>query len=253
MVITTHWTSPRLDFVDSLSPGVVHVWQAPLDDSPDRASRFQLYLSDDERERANRYRSPQPQFQFVITRSILRILLSRYLRIPSTHIHFEVQSQGKLILARPSPSPVQFNVSHTRGMALIALTLQHAVGIDVERIDRAIQDRDIAERYFSAREAEHLASMPAPERPYHFFSYWTCKEAYLKMLGRGMAEGLAHCEITYDPELSAARIINLDQPNRGEDCSLYRMTVGPEHIGAVAIASSSMQVSYWKWEDSSLF
>ncbi len=249
MAITTHWTSPPLDLLNSLSPGVVHVWRALLDDSTARASRFCLHLSDDERERADRCRSPQPQFQFVITRSILRILLGRYLGIPSTQIHFETQPQGKLILVQRSAAPIQFNVSHTRGMALIALTLQHAVGIDVERIDRAIQDCDIAERYFSARESKHLASLPALDRPHQFFSYWTCKEAFLKMQGRGIAEGLAHCEMTFDSELSAVGITNLDQPNQGEECSLYRMKIGAEHVGAIAIATSSTQISYWNWED----
>lgn len=249
MAVTTHWASPPQDLLKSLIPGAVHVWRVPLDDSPERASRFRLHLSDDERGRADRCRTPHPQYQFVITRSILRILLSRYLGILPTQIHFETQPQGKLILVKPSSFPIQFNVSHTRGMALIALTLQHAVGIDVERIDRAIQDRDIAERYFSTRESEHLASLPAPERPLQFFSYWTCKEAYLKMQGRGIAEGLAHCEMTFDSEQSEVRLLSLGQQHPEEDCLLYRMTVGSEHVGAVAIASSSTQVSYWNWED----
>ncbi len=249
MSITTHWASPPLDLRDSLTTEVVHIWRALLDDSPERASRFRLHLSDDERDRADRCRTPHPQYQFVITRSILRILLSRYLGILPTQIHFKAQPQGKLILVEPSSIPIQFNVSHTRGMALIALTLQHAVGIDVERIDRAIQNRDIAERYFSKRESEHLASLPERERPHQFFSYWTCKEAYLKMQGRGIAEGLAHCEMIFDPEHSEVGLLTLDQQNRGEECLLYRMKVGAEHIGAVAIATASTQISYWNWED----
>ncbi len=249
MSITTHWASPPLDLRHSLTPKVTHVWRVRLDESPERAARFRLHLSDDERRRADRCRTPHPQYQFITTRSILRILLSRYLGILPTQIHFETQPQGKLILVEPSSFPIQFNVSHTRGMALIALTLQHAVGIDVERIDRAIQDRDIAERYFSARESEHLASLPELERPHQFFSYWTCKEAYLKMQGRGIAEGLAHCEMTFDSEHSEVRLLSLDQQKRGEECSLYRMKVETEHIGALAIATSSTQVSYWNWED----
>ena len=249
MSITTHWASPPLDLRDSLTPEVVHVWRAQLDDSPERVSRFRVHLSDDECDRADRCRTPHPQYQFIITRSILRILLSRYLGILPSQIYFETQPQGKLILGKLSSLPIQFNVSHTRGMALIALTLQHAVGIDVERIDRAIQDRDIAERYFSARESEHLASLPALERAHHFFSYWTCKEAYLKMQGKGIAEGLAHCEMTFDSEHSEVGLLTLNEENRGEECSLYRMSVGTEHVGAIAIATPSTQVSYWNWED----
>ncbi len=249
MFIATDWASSSLDLRDSLTPEVVHVWRILLDDSPERASRFRLHLSDDERDRADRCRTPHPQYQFVITRSILRILLSRYLEIPSTQVHFKVQPQGKLILVRPSSIPIQFNVSHTRGMALIALTLQHAVGVDVERIDRAIQDRDIAERFFSTRESEYLATLPPPERQYQFFSYWTCKEAYLKMEGKGIAEGLAHCEMMFDSEHSEVRLFTLNEQKQREEYSLYRMKAGPEHVGAIAIATPLTQVSYWNWED----
>ncbi len=249
MSIATHWTSPPQDFPNSLTPEVGHVWRVRLDDSPERAARFRHHLSDDECGRAERCRAPHPQYQFIITRSILRILLGRYLGTLPTQIHFKTQAQGKPILVDPSALPLQFNVSHTRGMALIALTLQHGVGIDVERIDRAIQDRDIAERFFSARESEYLASLPPPERQHQFFSYWTCKEAYLKMQGKGIAEGLALCEMTLDSEYTEFGLLPLAQQQRREECSLYRMKVGEEHVGAIAIATSSAQISYWNWED----
>jgi 4'-phosphopantetheinyl transferase len=153
-------------------------------------------------------------------------------------LQFETQPQGKPVLITASSFPIQFNVSHTRGVAFIALTTQHAVGIDVEWIDRKVQDRDIAERYFPTRESE-----------YQFFSYWTCKEAYLKMQGRGIAEGLAQCEITMNPDQLQVRLAHVNQKCQGEDCSLYRITSGSGHVGAVAIACPSAQVSYWNWEE----
>jgi 4'-phosphopantetheinyl transferase len=134
-------------------------------------------------------------------------------------------------------------------MALIVLSTQHVVGIDVEWIDRKIQDSEIAERYFSARESEYLASLSQPERTHQFFSYWTCKEAYLKMQGRGIAEGLAHCELTLDPDQMQVGLTRLDQESQREDCSLYRITFDSGHVGALAIACLSAQVSYWNWKD----
>jgi 4'-phosphopantetheinyl transferase len=164
-------------------------------------------------------------------------------------LQFETQPQGKPVLITASSFPIQFNVSHTRGVAFIALTTQHAVGIDVEWIDRKVQDRDIAERYFSTRESEYLASLAPPERTHQFFSYWTCKEAYLKMQGRGIAEGLAQCEITMNPDQLQVGLAHVNQKCQGEDCSLYRITSGSGHVGAVAIACPSAQVSYWNWEE----
>jgi 4'-phosphopantetheinyl transferase len=249
MSMTTHWGSLPQEFLYKLVPGTVHVWRVPLDDSPERASCYRAYLSADELARADRCRIPHPQYQFVVTRGILRMLLSQYMKVHPAQLQFETQPQGKPVLKTASSFPIQFNVSHTRGMAFIAFTTQHAVGIDVEWIDRKIQDRDIAERYFSARESKYLASLSPQERTHQFFSYWTCKEAYLKMQGRGIAEGLAQCELTINSDQLQVGLTHVDQSGQGKDCSLHRITSDSGHVGAVAIACSSTKISYWNWEE----
>jgi len=249
MSITTHWSSPPQNLLHNLAPGTIHVWRTTLDDSSLRASRFRLYLSDHEIIQANRCRIPHPQYQFVVTRGILRTLLSQYVGVPPTELHFENELHGKPMLVTPSADPIQFNVSHARGMALIAITLQHAVGIDVEWIDRTVQDSDIAERYFSKRESAYLMSLPPSERTQQFFSYWTCKEAYLKMQGQGIAGGLAQCELSIEPDQSEVRLSLLDRQGLTEAYSLYRIAAGSEHVGAIALACPSAQILYWDWQD----
>ncbi len=180
------------------------------------------------------------------------MLLSHYVGIPTAQIHFETQAHGKPKLIMPSSIPIQFNVSHTRGMAVIAFARQHAVGIDVEWIDRKIHDGDIAERYFSAQESAYLASLPPRERTHQFFGFWTCKEAYLKMQGQGITGGLAQCELMIDPEKCEVGMLRRKQHDQGEVCSLFQMRVGEEHVGAVATACSAAQISYWNWQDAYL-
>ena len=252
MAITTHWVSPPQDLQYSLESGIVHVWRVSLDDSPSRISRYQSHLSTDELARADRFRMPHPQSQFIITRGILRILLSRYMRVSPAQLHFETQDQGKPFLMTSSSFPIQFNVAHTKGIALIALTTQHAVGIDVEWIDRKIQDSDIAKRYFSPGESRYLASLDSTLRTQQFFWYWTGKEAYLKMLGKGISEGLAQCELTIDPDQFKIDVSHPNEKGQEGNCSVYRITCGAEHVGAVAVACSSAQVSYWNWGDEDL-
>ena len=249
MPISTHWAFPPQDLQSSLVPGNVHVWRARLDNSPERANRFRPYLSLEERVRADRCRTPHPQYQFVVARGILRILLGQYLGAKPTEIQLAIQDYGKPMLASPSLFPIQFNVSHTQGMALIAVTHQHSIGIDVEWIDRKIQDDDIAERYFSAKESTYLASLSPSERSHQFFWYWTCKEAHLKMQGKGIPGGLAQCELSIDLDRPEVDLTLLDQQGQRETCSLYRMKVGPEHVGALAIARPTAEISYWNWED----
>ncbi len=249
MTISTHWQFPPEDFLFKLGLGDVHVWRVPLSESSDRASRFRPLLSDQEIIRSNRCRVPHPQYQFVITRGILRTLLSHYVGIPPTELHFENQTQGKPMLVTPSAYPIQFNVSHARGVALIAMTLQYAVGIDVEWIDRTVHDSDIAARYFSKRESTYLMSLSQQERTQAFFTFWTCKEAYLKMEGQGITGGLAQCEISIEADHPKVRLSLVDKQEPSKASSLYRIRAGSEHVGAVAFASSSAQISYWDWKD----
>jgi 4'-phosphopantetheinyl transferase len=134
-------------------------------------------------------------------------------------------------------------------MALLAVTVGHPVGIDVEQIDRAVSDQDIALRYFSPRESAYLASLSPENRTQKFLTYWTCKEAYLKMRGIGISGGLTQCEIALDPDGVRAAVVFPDDAQRESSCSLFRINAGQAHIGALAVESPSVEVSFWDWKD----
>ena len=249
MLNTTDWASPPSDIFQTLRPGHVHVWRARLEDSSAQATYYRSYLSTDEIQRAERCRVPHPQYQFVVTRGILRKLLGRYLDVPPTQLRFEIHPQGKPTLVDPSVPAFQFNVSHARGMALLAVTVEHALGIDVEWINQKLHVRDIATRYFSSREVAYLSTLPPEQVTQEFYAFWTCKEAYLKMKGKGLSKGLAQCEITLFPDNLRVGLEPLDLKEKAKACSLLRMSVSPEHIGAVAVERPTAEISYWNWKD----
>ncbi len=249
MLTPTHWACPSPYIFQTLFPGVVHVWRVHLDISPQQAALYRTDLSEDERARAERYRVPHHQYQFLSTRGILRNLISHYVGIPPGTLRFENNLQGKPALADPSSLSLQFNVSHTSGMALLAFTVEHAVGIDVEQVNRNVSDQDIATRYFSPREAAYLATLSPDKRTQEFLTYWTCKEAYLKMRGIGLSGGMAQCEIALDPDGLKATVLSTNEPIRENECSLFRINAGQPHIGALAVASPSVEVLFWDWKD----
>lgn len=249
MLTSTHWASPSPDIFLSLSPGVVHVWRVHLDMSPRQAALYRSDLSEDERARAERYRLPHHQYQFISTRGILRNLIGHYVGIPPGTLGLGNNLQGKPSLTDSFHPSLQFNVSHTSGMALLAFAIEHAVGIDVEQIDRDVSDQDIATRYFSPREAAYLATLSPDKRTQEFLTYWTCKEAYLKMRGIGLSGGMAQCEIALDQDGLKATVLSTPEPNRGNGCSLFRINPGQAHIGALAVACHSVEVLYWDWKD----
>lgn len=250
MKFSTLWGCPSPELFRNLSPGMVHVWRVLLkNDARLQADRYYPYLTADERAKAETFWIPHVQNQFVVTRGILRKLLSHYAEMPPADLRIENSSQGKPVLANLPFLPLQFNISHTSGMAWLAITVKHAVGIDVERLDRIVSFQNIAARYFSPRESARLMSLSPDNRRQEFFTYWTCKEAYLKMRGIGLSGGLAQYEIIVNPCGSKAEVWSMDKGNRKEDCSLFRVNSGQMYIGAVAVDGPSMDVSCWDWNE----
>ena len=93
----------------------------------------------------------------------------------------------------PALAGFDFNLSHARDHALIAVARGQPLGVDLERIDRKLDAHDLAQRFFSRSEAEALDALPETQRAIAFLRLWTCKEAVLKALGAGISFG--HREI----------------------------------------------------------
>lgn len=112
---------------------------------------------------------------------------------------------------------VAFSVSHTGTLLACAVSLGgRTVGVDVERIDRALRDDPSARatRLFAAREAEDVRARGRNA----FLERWTLKEAYLKATGEGIGVRRRLREVTFDYDLAAhAAEDSLLAPVRLED------------------------------------
>lgn len=187
-----------------LSSDRVDVWQVHLDE-PSSAVPTSSVLSADELTRAGHFHFEKDRLHFARCRSALRFLLSRYLGLPPAEIRFEYQPSGKPELAaQQNPHRLQFNVSHSAGLALIAVTTGHRVGIDIEKIRADIDITALAERFFSARERTSLRALSDHLRVPAFFACWTRKESFLKATGNGLSFPLADFSVTTHPDLDPA-------------------------------------------------
>ncbi len=142
----------------------IHVWRTTLDMEPSGFTKLQQILSPDERGRANRFHFEVDRRRGVIGRGYLRLLLGRILDLPANKLQFEYDEFGKPSLIPKQRLPLQFNVSHSGGMILIAITIGREVGVDVERIRTDLDPVIIAARFFSAIEYKILTSLAGPAR-----------------------------------------------------------------------------------------
>lgn len=153
-------------------------------------------LSPEERRRAARFRFERDRDRYIVCRGTLRKLLDVPPAVPFVYGPF-----GKPML---EGSDVKFNVSHSHGMAMIAVTRSREIGCDIERIDRAFADDRIPEHFFSPSEVACLRALPKAEQCDAFFRCWTRKEAFIKACGMGVSKALDSFDVTLAPGEAAA-------------------------------------------------
>lgn len=199
-----------------------------------RLDRLNATLSPEERERAARFHFPLHRQHFIACRGMLREILSGYLEMAPAEVRFSYNSYGK---PATEGSTVRFNVSHSGGWALFAVTEAREVGIDIERIDpRAAQDQ-IPERFFSPWEVAQLRSLPATQQTDAFFRCWTRKEAYIKARGLGLSLPLNSFDVTLAPGEPAALL------RGGGNYALEELPAPPGFAAAVAAEGSDWAVA----------
>jgi 4'-phosphopantetheinyl transferase len=220
----------------TISPHEVHLWRMTLDHPGAVALRLGPYLSPEERRRAGRFHSESDRVRFVVGRGSLRTILGRYLGREPVAVAFDYGAQGKPMLAGPRDDlPLQFNLSHSQGLAVLAVTLGRQVGVDVEQIRPVADAEQIVARFFSARERDEFSRLPDGRRLDAFFRGWTRKEAYLKATGAGLSLPLDQFDVPLDPEEPPRLVDVAGRPQEAARWSLWDLAPGPGFCGAVAV------------------
>ncbi|MEJ6021951.1 4'-phosphopantetheinyl transferase family protein [Ramlibacter sp. PS4R-6] len=137
-------------------------------------------LSPEESERAARLRGPGQAQAYVCAHAALRRLLAQRTRRDARELRFTNGPKGKPAL--DDAPGVHFSISYRAGCAAVAIATR-PVGVDVERVDAAIDATGIAQRFFTRDEQAWLA---AAREPQAFFALWTRKEALVKAAGVGI-------------------------------------------------------------------
>ena len=174
----------------ALEEGAVHVWRTDVGGSADKLDRCRAVLDPDELARAARFRFDRDRDSYTTGRGTLRRLLAKYLSAPPAELRFATNDYGKPYLTSPSTANLQFNVSHSGKLVLIAVALRRDVGIDVEVEQAGFDWQPIATRIYSEGEQAALRKMPENDQVRGFFQCWALKEAYVKARGQGLSFSL---------------------------------------------------------------
>ncbi len=137
----------------------------------------------------SRFHFARNRHQYLVTRALIRSSLSACYPVDPAAWQFGTNRYGKPGITHPDTAlPLRFNLSHTQGLTVCAITRDYAIGVDVENPQRSTQSGfSHLASYFSAREIEDLCNLPADQQQQRFFDYWTLKESYIKARGEGLA------------------------------------------------------------------
>lgn len=164
----------------------VHLWSFPVTISPNIVERCRTLLSETERNSARRLADQKKSMHFIAARAFLRIILGRYLDLKADQIIFRYNDYGKPSLDPVHGSDLCFNLAHSSGQAILGLARAEKMGVDIEFIDPSLDYRSISKHYFSEAEKLRLELAPQYKRRRIFYRLWTCREARLKKIGKGL-------------------------------------------------------------------
>lgn len=150
---------------------------------PMRIKDARVHLTKVEKERATSFRSQNDADHWAACRAGLRLVLAEVCGNAAGDVPISVGAHGKPVLDPPF-AHVQFNLSHCRDVALVALAA-NPVGIDIERSDRAPDLLGCEETFCHP---EEIAALPTgqDDRATLLLEIWTAKESALKALGTGL-------------------------------------------------------------------
>ena len=231
----------------ALADDEVHVWRAALDISQSQLHVLEGTLGDTERARSQRLRKDRDRF--IAAHGTLRAIVARYLGADPGRLTFASRSpSGKPALSGEFAKALRFNLSHSAGLGVYALSVNCEVGIDVERIRQDLDIDAIGRQFFSSREIEAISALPQSERLHAFFNCWTRKEAYLKATGKGLAVPLDQFDVSVGPGGPAELIRTAVDAEESSRWSLASIDAGAGYVGALAVEGHGWSLRRWQWQ-----
>jgi 4'-phosphopantetheinyl transferase len=235
---------PRSGPAVDLGTRSVHIWSAALDWPPEAVEDFAGLLSGDEHARADRFVFAHHRNWYIVGRGFLRVILASYVGCPPETLRFRYGRRGKPALVHAADPALHFNVSHSAGRVVYAVSGAGQIGIDLECIQQLDDMDGIARGCFSPREYAAYSTLSGRARLEGFFTGWTRKEAYVKAVGDGLSVALDAFDVTLLPG-EPARLERVDgEPLASTRWHLSDLSVAPGFKAAMVLDGPAVDIRY---------
>ena len=222
-----------------------------LDDDICERERLYRLLSDDEKQRVQRYYFDRHRHCFIGSRGKLREILANKGKCQPDEIIFALSEFGKPFIREPSSlQNVQFNASSSGLVGAVAISHNLPLGFDIEQIQTE-KGRDfdlIVQAEFTREEFDwYWQYKNSINRDLAFYTLWTCKEAYLKALGIGLLGELGKFSINLQGNRPVITYTELEQSSESA-LILYQLNIDADVVACLALSKKDCRIGiiYWK-------
>jgi 4'-phosphopantetheinyl transferase len=233
-----------------LSDSDLHVWCASLNVPPEELVHYSSLLSLDELDRAKRFYFEKDRNHFIVGRGLLRTILGSYFNQEPAQIEFVYGQFGKpAIKSGQSDKVLEFNLSHSKDLAIYAFNWNRRVGIDIEYMIPMADMDNFAEQFFTPRETALINTLSGAQKEDAFFKTWTCKEAFLKANSSGLTVPINQVEISLKTD-EVVRLNSIGSDN--EQTSHWHLEIlnhFPGYRAALAVEGRDVQLVFKRLKD----
>lgn len=210
------------------------VWWASATDAADH---LLAVLPPAERERHGAFVRQSDRDLYLAAHALTRLLVADRLGIAPDRITFDRTCHCGADHGKPRlpGSGLETSLSHSGTRVAVALAAD-PVGVDVERVDRAVDVDAIRDTVLSEAEQRALDELPAEHRTTGFFTYWCRKEALLKATGDGLSAGPS--KVSLSPPTAPPELLSWSG-RPAPAVSFADLRPDAQHIGCVAALTAT--------------
>jgi 4'-phosphopantetheinyl transferase len=217
--------------------GEIHVWLTFTSDiTNDRLYRaYRGLLTDEERHQESKFNFECDRKQYLITRALVRTVLSRYARVSPEDWLFAKNAYGRPRIENfgIDCSRLIFNISHTSGLIVLGVTTHGDLGLDTENVALGKNSLDVAHNLLAPEEARDLAALPLERQSDRLIEYWTLKESYIKARSMGLSVPLDKFSFRFSDQDSIKFTTHPELTDAATRWQFWQFRPAPNYLVAV--------------------
>jgi 4'-phosphopantetheinyl transferase len=224
----------------------VHLWVAFVNQIAKEKFFFGYrdLLNSAERQQEDRFCFDADKRRYLVTRALVRTVLSRYISVRAEELTFATGPNGqpKLSSYGSLAQHIRFNISHTSELVILGVSNRCAIGVDVENCHSCRPVKAMASRFFARDEIVELSALPLSGQLMRFYECWTLKESYIKARGKGLSIATSQFSFLFPGNNTIRMSMDMglaDQPSRWR---FWQLRASADHLVAICAEQGTRTV-----------